>query len=116
LDGVSLCPMQMDCTPLECLPAISRRQYLVFGQWDAVDKGLHRRFTVTPTTLMGSFFVVDLEPLIQIGLQLFDRFVELLSKRHAVKLVGHRFMKPLTDPVGLRTLGLGACVIDILQG
>ena len=50
----------------------SRRQYLLFGQWDGVGKGLHRRFTVTPSTLMGSLFVVLFEPLIEIGLQLVD--------------------------------------------
>jgi len=49
---------------------------------------------------MGSFFVVELEPLIQIGLQLFDRFVELLAKRHSIELVEHRFVKPLADPIG----------------
>ena len=65
---------------------------------------------------MRSLFVVELEPLIQIGLQLFDRFVELLSKRHPVKLIEHGLMKPLTDPIGLRTLCFGARMIDILQG
>jgi transposase-like protein len=94
----------------------SRRQHLLFGQWDTVYKSLHRCFAVTPSTLMGSFFVVELEPLIQIGLQLFDRFVELLAKRHSIELVEHRFVKPLADPIGLRTLRLGARVIDVLQG
>ena len=65
---------------------------------------------------MGSLFVVLFQPLIEIGLQLFDRFVELLSKRHPVKLIEHGLMKPLTDPIGLRTLSLGARVIDVFQG
>ena len=48
---------------------------------------------------MGSLFVVLFEPLIEIGLQLFDRFVELLSKRHSVKLIEHGLMKSLADPL-----------------
>ena len=65
---------------------------------------------------MGSLFVLLFQPLVEICLQLFDRFVELLTKRHSIKFIEKGLMKPLTDPVGLRTLGLGARVIDILQG
>ena len=53
---------------------------------------------------MGSLFVVLFQPLIEIGLQLFDRFVELLSKRHPVKLIEHRLLKPLTDAISLEAL------------
>ena len=65
---------------------------------------------------MGSLFVVLFEPLIEIGLQLVDGLVKLLSKRHSVKLIEHGLMKSLADPIGLRTFGLGTRVIDILQG
>ena len=50
---------------------------------------------------MGSLLVVYFQPLIQIGLQLFDRLVELLSKRHPIELVEDGLVKPLTDPIGL---------------
>ena len=54
-----------------------------------------------------------LYPLVKVGLQFLDGFIHFLSKRYPVELVEHRFVKPLTDPVGLRTLGLGARMIDI---
>ena len=65
---------------------------------------------------MGSLFIVQLQPLIQVGLQLCDRFVQLLPKRHPIELVENGLMKPFTDPIGLGTLRLGARVIDIFQG
>jgi hypothetical protein len=32
------------------------------------------------------------------------------------KLIEHSFVKSLTDPIGLRTLRLGARMVDVLQG
>ena len=65
---------------------------------------------------MGAFFnIIDLQPLIHIGLQLFDRFVQLLPKRHSIELVEDGLVKPFTDPVGLGALCLGARMINILQ-
>ena len=61
---------------------------------------------------MGSLFVVQLQPLIQVGLQLCDRFVQLLPKRHPIELVEDGLMKPFTDPIGLGTVRLGARVIS----
>ena len=64
---------------------------------------------------MGSLFVVKLYPLVQVRLQLVDRLIEFLPKGYPVELIEHRLVKPLTDPVGLRTLCLGARMIDVLQ-
>ena len=50
---------------------------------------------------MRPLVVVQLQPLIQIGLQLFDGLVQLLPKRHPVELVEDGLVKPLTDPIGL---------------
>ena len=52
---------------------------------------------------------------IKIGLQLLDRRVHLLAERHPVQLIERGLMEALTDAVGLRALGLGAGVIDVLD-
>lgn len=52
----------------------------------------------------------------QFGLQLFDGFVQLLPKRHPIKLVEDGLVKPFADSVDLRALRLGAGMIDILHG
>lgn len=61
-------------------------------------------------------FVVLLHPRIQVGLEFLQRSIDLLSERHAVQLVQHRFVEPFTDPVGLRMPRLGARVIDVFHG
>ena len=65
---------------------------------------------------MGSFFFVLFQPLIEVCLQLVDGLVQFLPKRYPIELVEDGFVKPLTDPIGLGTLCLGARVVDILQG
>ena len=64
---------------------------------------------------MGSFFIVPLEPCLQIGLEFFECFVYLLTKRYSVELIEHRLVKALTDPISLGTLGLGAGVVDVFH-
>ena len=59
--------------------------------------------------------VVD-EPGIEIGLQFLDRAIDLFTERHPIELVEQRAMKALADSVGLWALGLGAAVIDVLDG
>jgi hypothetical protein len=59
--------------------------------------------------------IVPFEPLVEIGLQLFDRAVELFSERNAVELVQHGFVEALDDAIGLRAFGFGAGVVDILD-
>ena len=58
-----------------------------------------RGFTVTPPPLVGTFFVVAHQPGIQIGLQLLQGGVDLLSEHQPVELIEHRFMKTLADPM-----------------
>lgn len=50
--------------------------------------------------------------MVEIGLQLGDRAVDLLAECHPVELVEHRLVEALADAVGLWALGLGARVID----
>jgi hypothetical protein len=57
-----------------------------------------------------------LDPDVQISLQRFDRAVDLLAKGNAVELVEHRAVEALANAIGLRALGLGAGVVDILNG
>jgi hypothetical protein len=49
------------------------------------------------------------------GLQLVDRTIHLLAERDSVEFVEHGLVKALTNAVGLRALGLGARVIDVLN-
>ena len=58
------------------------------GHRQGVNEGLHRRLAVAPASLMGSHGVVLADPLIEVGLQLRDRVIELLAQRHLVELRG----------------------------
>src|SRR5271167_56622 len=60
-------------------------------------------------------FIVFGDPSIKVGLQIVDRAVDLLAERHPVELVEHGAMEALADAVGLRAVGLGATVVDILD-
>jgi hypothetical protein len=60
-------------------------------------------------------FIVFRDPCIQVGLQLVDRTVHLFAERHTIEFVEHGLVEPFTDAVGLRALGLGARVIDVLD-
>ena len=64
---------------------------------------------------MGPALVVVDEPGIEIGLQLVNRAIDLLAERHPIEFVEHGAMEALADTVGLRALGLGAGVVDVLD-
>ena len=64
---------------------------------------------------MRSFFIVQLNPRVQIALKFFECFVDLFTKRDSVELIEHRLVKTLTDPIGLGTLGLGPGVVDVFH-
>ena len=64
---------------------------------------------------MGALFVVLDEPEIEIGLQLVDRQIDLLAERNPVELVQDSAVEALANGVGLRALGLGTAVIDVLD-
>ena len=55
------------------------------------------------------------DPRIKVGLQLVDGVIDLLAERHPIELVQDGAMEALADSIGLRTLGLGAAVIDVLD-
>ena len=65
---------------------------------------------------MRARFVVRRHPNIEIILQLVDGSIDFLAERHAIELVEHGSMEPLADSVGLRALGLGPGMIDVLDG
>ena len=73
------------------------------------------RLAVAVTTAVWTFSVVALDPLIQIGLQLFDRCIDLFAKRDLVELFQNRLVESLTDAVGLRALRFTLGVIDVFQ-
>ena len=59
--------------------------------------------------------VVD-QPGVEVGLQLVDRVVDLLAEGNPVELVEDGAMEALANAIGLRALGLGAAVVDVLNG
>ena len=65
---------------------------------------------------MGTLFIVLPEPLINVRLQLFQGVVQLLTKEEAIALVLHGLVEPLTDTIGLRMIGFGPGVVDVLDG
>src|SRR2546430_11516499 len=64
---------------------------------------------------MGTLLVVFDEPAVEIGLQLVDCQIDLLAERNSVEFVQDSAMETLANAVGLRALGLGAAVIDVLD-
>lgn len=54
--------------------------------------------------------------MIEVPPQLADRRVEFLAKCEAVELVEHGLVISFDHAVGLRALGLGAAMVDILDG
>ena len=64
---------------------------------------------------MRPLFIVIADPQIEIGLQLVDRMIHLLAEGDTVEFVEHGFVESLSDPIGLRALGFGSGVIDVLD-
>ena len=96
-------------------PALRGRQQFLLRKGQRVKEGLHRGLAEAPAALMRARFVVRRQPGIEVGLQLVDRPIDLLAERHPIELVEHGAMEALADAVGLRALGLGAGVIDVLD-
>jgi len=65
---------------------------------------------------MGSPLVVVDEPDVEVGLQLVDRLVDLLAEGDPVEFVEDGAMEALANTIGLRAFGLGAAVVDVLDG
>jgi hypothetical protein len=76
---------------------------------------LHRRLAEAPSALVRPLLVVAGDPLIEIALQLGDRAIDLLAERHTIELVENGLVEPLGDAIGLRALGLGAWMVDVLE-
>ena len=64
---------------------------------------------------MRALVVVVGDPIIQIGLQLFDAAIYLAPERDLVELLQNRFAEALADAVGLRMADLGLCVLNVVQ-
>ena len=65
---------------------------------------------------MWSPLVVVDEPDVEVGLQLLNRLVDLLAEGDPVELVEDGAMEALANTIGLRAFGLGAAVVDVLDG
>src|SRR5262245_23765095 len=94
----------------------SIRHEFLLRQWQCVKKSLHRGLAEAPAALMRPPMVVLDQPGIEISLQLLDAVVDLLAERDAIELIQYSAMEALTDSIGLRALGLGAAVVDVLDG
>src|SRR5262245_43534034 len=64
---------------------------------------------------MWSCLIVFFDPRVQIGLQFIDCTIYLFAERNTIELVERGLVEAFTDAVGLRALGLGARVIDVLD-
>ena len=53
---------------------------------------------------------------VAVGLQLVDRVVDLLAEGDAVEFIEDGAMEALANAIGLWALGLGAAVVDVLDG
>src|SRR6266567_3652449 len=100
--------MALSTTSLGCDHFLPRHRH-------RVKKGLHWRFAKAPASLMWPRLIVFRDPGIQVSLQLVDRTVHLFAERDTIEFVEHGLVEAFTDAVGLRALGLGARVIDVLD-
>ena len=82
---------------------------------ERVEEGLHGGLSEAPLALMGSGLVEFAHPEVEVGLEVLDRLVELLAEGDAIELVEHGLVESLDDAVGLRALGLGWGVVDVLD-
>ena len=64
---------------------------------------------------MGAASVILIHILIQIDLQSLKVGIDLLPESHPIELIEDRLMNPLTDPIGLRALGLGLCMLNVVE-
>src|SRR5262247_1451412 len=94
----------------------SIRHEFLLRQWQCVKKSLHRGLAEAPAALVRPQMVVFDQPGIEISLQLVDAAVDLLAERDTIELIQYSAMEALTDSVRLRALGLGAAMIDVLDG
>lgn len=81
---------------------------LLLREHHTLDKRLHWCLAVAPAALMRALRVVRLEKGVEVRLHRVQRAIQLLAKRHSIKLVEQRLVEALTNPVGLRALGFGA--------
>src|SRR6476660_3794051 len=99
-----------------CMRLWSSSHEFLPRHWQRVKEGLHRGLTEAPAALMGTQFIVLDEPEVEIGLQLLDRQIDLLAEGDPVEFVEDGAMEALANTIGLRALGLGAAVVDVLDG
>src|SRR5437773_8051144 len=93
-----------------------RSYYFLLCQRERVKEGLHRGLAEAPAALMRAPMIVIDEPGVEVSLQLVDRLIDLFAKGDPVELVEDGAMKALANAIGLRALGLGAAVVDVLNG
>lgn len=64
---------------------------------------------------MRSLLIIKLQPLIDVFLKFLDAVIDLFAERDLVELFKDRAVESLTNTIGLRRLGLGTAVVNILN-
>ena len=74
------------------------REGFFLRERDGVKEGLHRGLSEAPASLMWPRLIVAVDPGIEVGLQLGERPVDLLTERHAIERMAFRTALPLWEP------------------
>jgi hypothetical protein len=83
-------------------PAVRLLDHLRIRQRLRIQERLHRRLAIAVLAAVRPLTVIAFNPLVHVGLQLLEAAVELLAKRHLIKLLEDSAMKALADPIRLR--------------
>ena len=95
-----------------CLP---RRPRGIFRAPAGARQGRSAWGSFRNTTCPDGALVELAHPEVEVGLEVLDRPVELLAEGDAIELVEHGLVEALDDAVGLRALGLGSGMVDVLD-
>jgi len=88
---------------------------LIHPEGLAVKQGLHGRPAAAHLALVRPLRVVFVQPGVQIGLQLFQRVIQLAPERNLVKLVQYGLVEPFADAVRLRMPRLALGVFNAVD-
>ena len=88
---------------------------VVFAQFQPFQERLHGSPAIAVPPLIGALGVVGIHEGIQIGLDLFQRNIDVLAECHFVELVQDGLVEPLGASVGLRVPRLGAAMVDTVE-
>ena len=77
-------------------------------KWPSILEGLHGRSALAVFSLIGSLVIIILHEVVQVLLDSFNGFVELLSEGDFIELVLDGLVETLRGTIGLRMSHLGS--------